>query len=109
MFHDNGDGTWTVKFTTNGDTDYVTVDRMMATANNGRFLYANDGGDGGTQNVVAADNELWAALAEKAYAQLNESNEIGQDGTNSYGGISGGNAATAITHITGLSAKSKQP
>ena len=107
MFTDNGDGTWTVKFTTNGDTDYVTVDRMMATANNGRFLYANDGGDNGIQNVVAADNELWAALAEKAYAQLNESNEIGQDGTNSYGGISGGNAATAITHITGLSAKSE--
>merc|ERR1712100_544498 len=94
MFTDNGDGTWTVKFTTNGDTDYVTVDRMMATANNGRFLYANDGGDGGIQNVVAADNELWAALAEKAYAQLNESNEIGQDGTNSYGGISGGSSTT---------------
>jgi len=103
MFTDNGDGTWTVKFTTNGDTDYVTVDRMMATANNGRFLYANDGGDGGIQNVVAADNELWAALAEKAYAQLNESNEIGQDGTNSYGGISGGSPGAATTHITGIS------
>ena len=106
MFHDNGDDTWTVKFTTNGATDYVTVDRMMATATNGRFLYANDGGDGGVQNIVAdANNELWAALAEKAYAQLNESNEISQGGTNSYGGISGGNAATAITHITGLGAR----
>merc|ERR1712100_735561 len=103
MFTDNGDGTWTVKFTPNGDTDYVTVDRMMATANNGRFLYANDGGDNGIQNVVAADNELWAALAEKAYAQLNESNEIGQDGTNSYGGISNGSSGAATTHTTGIS------
>lgn len=107
MFKDNGDGTWTVKFTTNGDTDYVTVDRMMATSASGRYLYANDGGDGGNQNMVAADNELWGSLAEKAYAQLNESNEIGQDGTNSYGGISGGNSATATTHITGLIATSE--
>ena len=104
MFTDNGDGTWSVKFTTNGDTDYVTVDRMMATATNGRYLYANDGGDNSAQNVVAANNELWGALAEKAYAQLNESNEIGQDGTNSYGGISGGWSATATTHITGIGA-----
>ena len=108
MFKDNGDGTWTVKFTTNGDTDYVTVDRMMATSANGRYLYANDGGDGGNQNMVAADNELWGALAEKAYAQLNESNEIGQDGTNSYGGISGGNSATATTHVTGIGASSQK-
>ena len=103
MFTDNGDGTWTVKFTTNGDTDYVTVDRMMATSATGRYLYANDGGDNGSQNMVAANNELWGALAEKAYAQLNESNEIGQDGTNSYGGISGGSSATATTHLTGIS------
>ena len=104
MFTDNGDGTWSVKFTTNGDTDYVTVDRMMATSASGRYLYANDGGDGGNQNMVAADNELWGALAEKACAQLNESNKIGQDGTNSYGGISGGWSATATTHITGIGA-----
>jgi len=108
MFHDNGDGTWTVKFTTNGATDYVTVDRMMATAANGRYLYANDGGDGGTQDVVASNNELWVALAEKAYAQLNESNKIGQDGTNSYGGISGGWPDDATTHVTGIGAKDQR-
>lgn len=104
MFTDNGDGTWTVKFTTNGDTDYVTVDRMMATSASDRFIYANDGGDNGAQNLVNADNELWVALAEKAYAQLNESNEIGQDGTNSYGGISGGWSDRATSHITGIGA-----
>jgi len=108
MFTDNGDGTWSVKFTTGGKTDYVTVDRMMATAANGTYLYANDGGDGGTQNVVAANNELWGALAEKAYAQLNESNKIGQDGTNSYGGISGGWPDNATTHITGIGAQDQK-
>ena len=102
MFTENDDGTWTVKFTTNGDTDYVTVDRMMATGEYGHYLYANDGSDGGIQNKVAANNELWVALAEKAYAQLNESNEIGQDGTNSYGGIRSGWSFDATTHLTGI-------
>src|SRR5207248_1568808 len=34
-------------------------------------------------------NELWVALAEKAYAQFNESGWLGLDGTNSYNGIGG--------------------
>jgi len=105
MFTDNGDGTWSVRFFTNGKTDYVTVDRQMATSG-GRYLYANDGGDGGTRNIVANSNELWVSLAEKAYAQVNESGRIGQDGNNYYGsgntGIGWGSASAAINHITGL-------
>ena len=104
MFTDNGDGTWSVRFFTNGKVDYVTVDRQMATTAGGRYLYANDGGDNSSQDIVANNNELWVALAEKAYAQVNESGRISQDGTNSYQGINGGNSATAITHITGLAA-----
>ncbi len=100
MFTDNGDDTWTVRFETNGKTDYVTVDRDMATNGSGNYIYADDGA-GGKQSV-AGDNELWVALAEKAYAQVNESDRIGQDGTNSYSGISGGNSGVATTHITGL-------
>jgi len=101
MFTDNGDDTWTVRFETNGKTDYVTVDRDMATNGSGNYIYADDG-DAGKQSV-AGDNELWVALAEKAYAQVNESDRINQDGTNSYSGISGGHSGIATTHITGLS------
>ena len=106
MFTSNGDGTWSVRFHTNGKVDYVTVDREMATTSSGRYLYANDGADGGSRNVVANNNELWVALAEKAYAQVNESGRIGQDGNNYYGsgntGIGWGSASAAIGHITGL-------
>jgi hypothetical protein len=106
MFRDNGDDTWSVRFYTNGKTDYVTVDRMMATDTWGNYIYANNG------QSVAANNKLWVALAEKAYAQVNESGRIGQDGTNFYGngddnGIGWGSSGAAITHITNLSTSSK--
>lgn len=102
MFRANGDGTWSVRFFTNGKTDYVTVDRMMATDTWGRYIYANQG------QFVSGNNELWVALAEKAYAQVNESGRIGQDGTNFYGngnnnGIGWGFSGDATRHITGLS------
>jgi len=100
MFTDNGDDTWTVRFETNGKTDYVTVDRDMATNGSGNYIYADDG-DAGKQSV-AGDNELWVALAEKAYAQVNESDRINQDGTNSYSGIGFGWMGPAMKHITGV-------
>ncbi|EAU72638.1 C2 family cysteine protease [Synechococcus sp. RS9916] len=108
MFTDNGDGTYSVRFYTNGQTDYVTVDSMMATRADGTYLHA-DAGDGTATNALVADNnELWVALAEKAYAQLNESGRLNQEeATNRYGiagneGISWGFTTDAITHITGL-------
>ncbi|MEM6754869.1 MAG: C2 family cysteine protease, partial [Cyanobacteria bacterium P01_C01_bin.38] len=97
MFVDNGDGTFTVRFYNKGVADYVTVDRYLPTNNVGNFVYANAGDYHGDAN-----NELWVALAEKAYAQLNESGNINQDNTNSYDGI--GNAGylkDAFEHITG--------
>jgi hypothetical protein len=101
MFRDNGDGTWSVRFFSNGKTDYVTVDRMMATNGGGNYIYANAG------RQVSANQELWVALAEKAYAQVNESGRIGQDGNNFYGngndnGIGWGSSAEATRHITGI-------
>ncbi len=97
MFTDNGDGTFTVKFyKADGSRDYVTVDRFLPTTSSGRAKYAGWGGGTNTNS----NNELWVALAEKAYAQVNESGWIGQDNTNSYEGISGG-TLEAITHITG--------
>jgi len=106
MFRDNGDGTWSVRFYTNGKTDYVTVDRMMPTNAAGNYIYANNG------QSVAGNNELWVALAEKAYAQVNESGRIGQDGANFYGngrdnGIGWGFNGAATTHITGLNTTSE--
>ena len=97
MFVDNGDGTFTVRFYNKGVADYVTVDRYLPTNNIGNFVYANAGDYHGNAN-----NELWVALAEKAYAQLNESGWINQDNTNSYNGISNaGYLSDAFKHITG--------
>jgi hypothetical protein len=106
MFIDNGDNTYTVRFYNNGVADYVTVDRYLPTTSWGTFIYAHQSAsDWGKYN--SATNELWVALAEKAYAQLNESGWIGQDNTNSYAGISGGWEGAAIKQITGLSASYK--
>ena len=108
MFTDNGDGTYSVRFYTNGQADYVTVDSMMATKADGTYLHADTGVDDAIDAVVADHNELWVALAEKAYAQLNESGRLNQEeDTNRYGiagdeGISWGFTTDAITHITGL-------
>ena len=99
MFIDNGDGTFGVRFFHNGVSDFVTVNRYLPVYKSGAVGAGWGGGRFDSQY-----NELWMALAEKAYAQLNESGWIGQDGTNSYDGISGGNAAPAFTHIAGTPA-----
>jgi Calpain family cysteine protease/Bacterial pre-peptidase C-terminal domain len=98
MFTDNGDGTFTVRFFNNGVADYVTVDRYLPTNSWGGFVYANDSSGMAYNNV---NNELWVALAEKAYAQVNESGWIGQDNTNTYAGIANGWPYNAMKQITG--------
>jgi Calpain family cysteine protease len=67
----------------------------------GNFIYANDSSGMAYNNV---NNELWVALAEKAYAQINESGWIGQDNTNTYDGIGFGWSALSLRQITGLNA-----
>lgn len=106
MFIDNGDSTFTVRLFNNGVADYVTVDRFLPTSG-GQAVYAGWGG--GLSNNSA--NELWVALAEKAYAQFNQSGWIGQDGSNSYNGasmgtmggdgIARGGSHIALSQITG--------
>lgn len=95
MFLDNGDGTWTVKlYKNNGNVDYVTVDKYLPVNSAGKLVFAETG-----SLATSSSNELWVALAEKAYAQMNESNAIGQDGTNSYNGI--GDETDASNGING--------
>lgn len=96
-FHDNGDGTWTVRIYQNDKADYVTVDRQLPTDHlTGNFIYASSPSNGKTWSD---QNELWVALYEKAYAQMNESGQIEQDGQNHFQGIASGNMVDSIEHI----------
>jgi hypothetical protein len=98
MFIDNHDGTFTVRLFNNGTADYVTVDRYLPTHDWNHFVYANDSSGMAYNNV---NNELWVALAEKAYAQMNESGWLGQEtAANSYASISGGWPFHAMKQIT---------
>jgi hypothetical protein len=101
MFTDNGDNTYTVRFYNNGVADYVTVDRYLPVDGYGTFIYARQKAASWGAPGDAA-NEWWYALAEKAYAQLNESGWTGQDGTNSYSGIIAGWEGNTIKQVTGL-------
>jgi hypothetical protein len=103
MITDNLDGTYAVRFYRGNQAEYVTVDRYLPVRNqmyeDGTSQYAGFGG-----SYVKSTNELWVALVEKAYAQVNESGWIDQDGTNTYIGITGGWPEGALEHITGKDA-----
>jgi hypothetical protein len=99
MFIVNGDGTYTVRFNHSGVWEYVTVDSMLPATSSGRDIYANYG-----MSVTSTANPLWVALAEKAYAQMNESGWLrtfpGTKGVNSYDALSGGFMFDALNQIT---------
>jgi hypothetical protein len=101
MFIVNGDGTYTVKFyNNNGVAQYVTVDSYLPTDASGALIYAGRG-----MKYNAASNELWTALVEKAYVQLNEFGweraGLSGNGYNSYLAISGGYINAAMKYVTG--------
>ena len=102
MFIVNGDGTYTVRFYNNGVAEYVTVDSYLPTNSGGALIYANRGA-----YYANASNELWTALAEKAYVQINEMGwtrgSLTGNGQNSYAAIEGGYIYAALGHITGQS------
>ncbi|GCL43373.1 pre-peptidase C-terminal domain-containing protein [Dolichospermum planctonicum] len=104
MFTNNGDNTFTVRFYNNGVADYVTVDRYLPTSG-GYAAYAGWGGG----SVSSNSNELWVALAEKAYAQLAESGwsrTYSDTQNNSYAAIETGWMDTVIPQVTGLGTSS---
>ncbi len=117
MFINNGDGTYTVRFYTgtygsvynytdgsvsapfsnNATTaDYVTVNCMLPTTTTGMLVYADYGA---SYNNSA--NSLWIPLAEKAYAQWNQTGKEDRDGTNAYASIQGGWMATVDAQVLG--------
>lgn len=99
MFIVNGDGTYTVRFFNNGKADYVTVDSNLPVDRYGRFVFANMGDMAGSSS-----NVLWVALAEKAYAQMNQSGWLRTglpgNGGNSYSAIEGGYFSHAVRQVT---------
>jgi len=98
MFIDNGDNTYTVRFFNQGVADYVTVDRYLPVDAAGRLTYASKGG---LYNHTST--ELWVALAEKAYAQVNSSGwteRWNNERSNSYQSINNGWFGDAIRDIT---------
>jgi sugar lactone lactonase YvrE len=104
MFIPNGDGTWTVRFFANGVADYVTVNSQLPCAALSTGFQPGFDQPGGT-SVTDASNVLWMALAEKAYAQWNETGKEGRDGHNEYSSISGGGPENVAAQVTGYSAQ----
>ena len=121
MFIDNGDGTFTLRFytgtygvNTSGYSggaisagfqnnqvaaDYITVDRCLPAGSSGILAYADYGA-----SVTNAANALWIPLAEKAYAQWNQTGKAGRDNTNAYASIQGGWMATVDAQVLGYNA-----
>jgi hypothetical protein len=99
MFIVNGDGTYTVSFYNGSRADYVTVDQQLPTSG-GKLVF-----DGKGAGASDPKNELWVALAEKAYVQMNESGWIRPaawgGGQNVYTSISTGFGYMALGQITG--------
>jgi len=98
MFIDNGDGTYAVRFYQRGVARYVTVNTELP-------VYSYQGYTGaeyaGFVTGIAGDsNELWVALVEKAYCQINEEGWTGHGNKNSYKAINSGSPVDTITQIT---------
>jgi hypothetical protein len=94
MIIDNGDNTYTVRFYSNSEAEYVTVDRRLATYN-GELFGASANGSSEPNN---SSNILWAPLVERAYAQWREWRE-GEPGYNLMG--NGDNCVRPLQFVTG--------
>ncbi|MDX2241159.1 MAG: C2 family cysteine protease [Leptolyngbyaceae cyanobacterium bins.302] len=106
MFIDNGDGTFTVRFfKPDGSADYVTVDRFLpVNTSTNRLNYAGRDYEGLWND---ANNELWVALAEKAYAQVNQSGYIDRGNVNTYAALESGWMAPVMQQITGVASSDR--
>jgi len=83
-----GDGSYAVRFFSNGQASYIRVDADLPVYGDISVrAFAN----------ISPEGELWVALAEKAYAQF-------RTGANSYASLAGGWMTPVYTTITGASA-----
>lgn len=107
MFIDNRDGTYTVRFFKPDQTaDYVTVDRFLPIDPElTTFAYAKQYFTlGGERGIDDPDNELWVALAEKAYAQWLASGWVSaQITSNRYSNLALVSTGLAMNSILGRS------
>jgi hypothetical protein len=89
LIHDNGDGTYTVRFFDKKDPPrqvVITVDNDLPVQRDGSTRYAQ----------VGKEHELWVALIEKAYVAW-------QGGANGYGAFKiGGEPTDALFALTGI-------
>jgi hypothetical protein len=107
MFVDNNDGTFSVRHWNGSKAEYVTVNRWLPTDSVGSLPFAKLGYP--TYTFDNPNNELWVALAEKAYVQMSESGWSGQGqpssfkNTNDYSSIEFGDPSLAVSHINNSS------
>jgi hypothetical protein len=92
MIANNGNGTYGVRFYVNGAARYVTVDNQLA--------------DGGT--IFDSASNIWASVAEEAYAEVQAQGVITGNSANSGNSFStignGGAPEFALEEITGATA-----
>jgi hypothetical protein len=98
MFLDNNDGTFTVRFFKAGVADWVTVNRMLPVNGSNNLHYAGMG-----LSALSSSTSLWLSLAEKAYAQWNETGNSGRNGTNTYSGLESGWMHNVNAQVLGYS------
>jgi hypothetical protein len=101
MIGNNGNGTYSIDFQVNGQSDYVTFNNELATMTGG-YKMSN-----GSPLEFDNGNVSWAALVEKAFAQLNEQTAAPHGAqldaaSDSYAGIAGG-SGEVFTELTGQS------
>ncbi|WP_048440056.1 Calx-beta domain-containing protein [Caenimonas sp. SL110] len=98
LFTDNGNGTYGVRMYWYGAPVYTTVNLLLPVLKDEKLGYAGNPDD-------SLSGELWVALVEKAYAQLNQQvpikYEMPWSPDNSYQGIEGG-MAYPLLQISGL-------
>ena len=91
MIHDNGDGTYGVRFyDTSGKAAYVTVDNKLPTANSALWT-------DGSNLEYANGSSAWVGIVEKAYAEFASRSSS----PNSYAGIQGGVPGYAMETLNG--------
>ena len=95
MFITNGDGTYTVRFFSPNETaSYVTVNTALPVSSIGTLMYAQ----------LGVGNSLWLPLAEKAYAEWDETGNEGRNNINAYRNIAGGWMGNVDAQVLGHAA-----